>query len=103
MEQASWALPNVPYDEWKRLRKPFLSTAPEWRKNMVITVEIPEELAKRFGSDPAQLPRHAVEALVLEAHRHSKLTHAEIGHLLGMESRVQIERMLKDHGVEVAD
>src|SRR5260370_28803658 len=101
MEQASWALPNVPYDEWKRLRKPFLSTAPEWSKNMVITVEIPEELAKRFGSDPAQLPRHAVEALVLQAHRQSKITEAEIGHLLGMESLFQFARFLYDHDVEI--
>lgn len=69
---------------------------------MVITVEIPEELAERFGSDPAQLPRQAVEALVLEAHRQSKLTEAEIGRLLGIESRFRIERFLKDHGVELA-
>ena len=69
---------------------------------MVITVEIPEELAKRFDDDASQLPRHAVEALVLEAHRQSRLTEAEIGRLLGMESRFQIERFLKDHGVELA-
>ena len=69
---------------------------------MVITVEIPEELAKRLGADPAQLPRQAVEALVLEAHRQGKLSEAEIGRLLGMESRFRIERFLKDHGVELA-
>jgi hypothetical protein len=69
---------------------------------MVITVEIPEELARRLGADPAQLPRQAVEALVLEAHRQENLSEAEIGRLLGMESRFQIERFLKDHGVELA-
>ena len=68
---------------------------------MVITVEVPEELAERFGADPAQLPRHAVEALVLEAHRQGKLNEAEIGRLLGMESRFQVERFLKDHGMEL--
>jgi len=55
---------------------------------MVITVEIPEELANRFGGDPDQLPRHAVESMVLEAHRQDKLSEAEIGRLLGIEARL---------------
>ena len=33
---------------------------------MVITVEIPEELAQRLGADPRQLPRQALELLVEE-------------------------------------
>ena len=69
---------------------------------MLITVEIPEELAQRLGGDPGQLPRQALEALVLEAHRQDKLTEADLERLLGTESRFQIERFLKDHGVELA-
>jgi hypothetical protein len=71
-------------------------------QDMIITVEIPEELASRLGADPAQLPRQALEALVLEGHRQGKLTEAETGRLLGFESRFQIDRFLKDHGVELA-
>lgn len=69
---------------------------------MVITVDIPEELAQRLNADPSQLPRQALEALVLEAHRQGKVSEAEVGSLLGIESRVQIESFLKDHGVELA-
>lgn len=69
---------------------------------MVITVEIPEELASRLGSGPIQLPRQALEALVLEAHRQGKVSEAEVGSLLGIESRFQVERFLKEHGVELA-
>ena len=69
---------------------------------MLITVEIPEELAQRLGSDPIHLPRQALEALVLEGHRQGKLSEAEVGRLLGIESRFRIERFLKDHGVELA-
>ena len=67
---------------------------------MVITVEIPEELAQRLGADPIQLPRQALELLVLEGHRQGKLSEAELGRLLGIESRFQID--LKDHNVELA-
>ena len=69
---------------------------------MVITVEIPEELASRLGSGPIQLPRQALEALVLEAHRQGKVSEAEVGSLLGIESRFQVERFLTEHGVELA-
>ena len=69
---------------------------------MIITVEIPEELAQRLGADPIQLPRQALELLVLEGHRQGKLSEAELGRLLGIESRFQIERFLKDHNVELA-
>ena len=61
---------------------------------MIITVEIPEELA--------QLPRQALELLVLEGHRQGKLSEAKLSRLLGIESRFQIERFLKDHNVELA-
>ena len=69
---------------------------------MIITVEIPEELAQRLNADPSQLPRQALGALVLEAHRQGHLSEAEVGRLLGIESRFQIEGFLKDHGVELA-
>ena len=69
---------------------------------MVITLEIPEELAQRLNADPSQISRQAIEALVLELHRQGKLTEAEVGRLLGIESRFQIEGFLKAHGVELA-
>ncbi len=69
---------------------------------MTITVEIPEELARRLNADPKQLPRRALEALVLDAHRQGHLSEAEVGRMLGIESRFQIEAFLKNQGVELA-
>lgn len=65
-------------------------------------MEIPEELAERLGADPARLPAQALEALVLEAHRQGKLSEAEVGRMLGIASRFQLDRFLKDHGIELA-
>jgi hypothetical protein len=69
---------------------------------MVITIEVPEEFAERLGTEPSQLPRQALEAWVLEAHRQGKLSEAEVGRLLGIDSRFQIERFPKGRGVELA-
>ena len=69
---------------------------------MTITVEIPEELVRHLGAQPSELPRQVLEALVLEAHRQGKLSEAEVGRLLGIQSRFQVERFLKEHGVELA-
>ena len=69
---------------------------------MVITVRIPEELAERLGAGPAQLSQQALEALVLEAHRQGRLGEADVGRILGIESRFDVERFLKNHGIELA-
>ena len=65
---------------------------------MIITVEIPEELAGQFvpvGQDPA---RAAVEAIALEGYRSDRLTEADIRELLGFETRMEVHGFLKKHG-----
>ncbi len=65
---------------------------------MTVTLEIPEELAQRLGSQAARMSR---EALALEAHRQGLWTEAELGRFLGL-TRLALDQFLKDHGVEVS-
>jgi uncharacterized protein UPF0175 len=66
---------------------------------MIITVEIPEELAAQLvaaGQDPA---RAALEAIALEGYRSYRLSEAEVRRLLGFETRMEVHAFLKEHGV----
>ena len=65
---------------------------------MIVTLEIPEELAQRLGPNAARMSR---EALAVEAHRKGLWTEAELGSFLGL-TRIALDRFLKDHGVELA-
>jgi hypothetical protein len=64
---------------------------------MTVTLEIPEELAQRLGSQAVRMSR---EALGLEAHRQGLWTEAELGRFLGL-TRVGLDQFLKEHGVEL--
>lgn len=54
-------------------------------------------MARAGHSD--DLPRAVLEAVALEGYRSGKLTHAQVGRLLGMEYRFDVEAFLKEHGV----
>jgi Uncharacterised protein family (UPF0175) len=47
----------------------------------------------------ADLPRAALEILALERYRSGALTQAQLGRLLGFDSRVEVDPFLKQHGV----
>ena len=66
---------------------------------MIITVEIPEELAGQLiaaGQDPERV---ALEAIALEGYRSDRLSEAELRRLLGFETRMEVDAFLKEHGV----
>ncbi len=65
---------------------------------MIVTLEIPEELAQRLGPEAERMSR---EALGLEAHRQGLWTEAELGRFLGL-TRIALDQFLKDRGVELA-
>jgi len=65
---------------------------------MTVTLEIPEELARRLGPEAARMSR---EALGLTALAQGLWTEAELGRFLGL-SRLGLDQFLKDHGVELA-
>lgn len=65
---------------------------------MIITVEIPEQLADHLiaaGQEPA---RAALEALALEGYRSERLTEDDIRKLLGFDTRMEVHGFLKQHG-----
>jgi predicted HTH domain antitoxin len=69
---------------------------------MKITVELPDDLARR--PDPG---RQALEALALEGYRSGALTHHEAGQLLQL-SRFEFDALLKqrniyDHAYDIED
>lgn len=65
---------------------------------MTVTLEIPEELARRLGAGAERMSR---EALGLEAHRQGLWTEHQLGQFLGL-GRLALDEFLKRHGVELA-
>lgn len=66
---------------------------------MQITLEVPEDIAQGLESVWKDLPRVALESLALEAYRSNALTAAQLGRLLGFETRMQVDAFLKEHEV----
>jgi hypothetical protein len=65
---------------------------------MIVTLEIPEELAQRLGAQAVRMSR---EALGVEALCQGLWTEAELGRFLGL-TRLALDQFLKDHGIELA-
>jgi predicted HTH domain antitoxin len=61
---------------------------------MQITIELPDDLARR--SDPA---REALEAVAIEGYRSGALTAFETRRLLGFQTRGELDNFLKDRNV----
>lgn len=56
---------------------------------MQITIDLPEELIQHFKRD--RLTREILEALVIQAYQTEKITHAEVGRILGLPSRWAVD------------
>ena len=60
-----------------------------------IEISVPDDLVKAIGASPSELPRRAFEAMVSEAYRVGKISHAQVGVMLGLD-RWQTDAFLKD-------
>lgn len=60
-----------------------------------VTVELPDNIAKLFG-EKETLPRSVLEAAAADGYRTEKLTHFQVGQLLGLD-RWQTEEFLARH------
>lgn len=69
---------------------------------MNVTVQIPDDLAKRLTASGEDLSRRALEGFALEEYKAGHVTKAELRRLLGLETRYELDGFLKVHGV-VAD
>jgi hypothetical protein len=65
---------------------------------MDVIIHIPDDLATRLGQS-SDLPRRALEALVVEEFRHGRLTRADLRRLLGFATRQALDGFLKAHHV----
>jgi predicted HTH domain antitoxin len=66
---------------------------------MQVTVEIPDDMAKRLsqaGQDPA---RATLEAVAIEGYRSGALSAYQTRRLLGFETRYELDGFLKAHNV----
>jgi len=69
---------------------------------MNVTVQIPDDLAKRLGASGDDLSRRALDGFALEEYKADHITKAELRRMLGLETRYELDGFLKVHGV-VAD
>lgn len=68
---------------------------------MQVTLEIPDDLASElpeFDLEPGGLSNTVLEYFAVEAYRQTRLSSAQIGRLLGHESRWETEDFLSSHG-----
>ena len=66
---------------------------------MQVSLEIPEDLARRLAADPGGVTHAALEAVALEGVRPGKFTVSQARRLLGIGSRYEMDGFLKAHGV----
>jgi uncharacterized protein YgbK (DUF1537 family) len=66
---------------------------------MNVTIEIPDEVARRLMAAGGDLSRRALEALALDEYKLGHLTKPELRRLLGFGTRYALDGFLKAHGV----
>jgi len=69
----------------------------EGLESMAATIEIsvPDALMKALGTEPEQLPRQTLEALIVQAYRKGQITHAQVAELLNL-NRWETDGFLKN-------
>jgi len=66
-----------------------------------VTIALPEELSAALAAPGQDLSRAAFEALALTAYRERKISAAQLRHLLGYETRMEVDAFLNSHGLEL--
>ena len=62
---------------------------------MDISIVLPDDIARRLAAEGGDVPRLALEAFAVEGYRRGVLTHAEVGRLLSLPSRWDVDAFLK--------
>jgi predicted HTH domain antitoxin len=66
---------------------------------MELTVQIPDDLARRMSASGGDLSRRALEALAIEEFKSGHITKPELRRLLGFGTRYRLDGFLKSHNV----
>jgi predicted HTH domain antitoxin len=65
---------------------------------MLVTVQLPDQVARQWGETPDAIGRHVVEDAAVEGYRAGRLTHRQFGEMLGLDYW-QSETFLRQRGV----
>ena len=66
-----------------------------------VTISLPKELLDALSANGEDFSRAALEAIALEAYRIRKITAAQLRAALGLQTRLDLDGFLKNHGVEL--
>ena len=66
-----------------------------------LTINLPDELSSALASSGQELPRAAFEAIAVDAYRGRKISTAQLRTMLGFQTCMQVDGLLKAHGVEL--
>jgi Uncharacterised protein family (UPF0175) len=66
---------------------------------MTVTIEIPDDLARRLCAEGGDLSRRILETLALEEYKGGNLTKPELRQLLGCDTSFELDGFLKAHDV----
>ncbi len=69
---------------------------------MNVTLDIPDDWARRLDATGGDVARRALEALALEEYRAGRLTRPELRRVLGLETRAELNGFLKMHEINEA-
>jgi predicted HTH domain antitoxin len=67
--------------------------------NTAIEIELPDDIARLLESRWGDLPRRAREAIAIEAYRSGALSQAQVQQMLQLQSRWEVDALLKKAGV----
>ena len=65
---------------------------------MEVLLKVPDEIVEKLEAKWADIPRHALEALVIEGYRAGILTSYEVQKTLGLATRWETDEVLKRAG-----
>jgi predicted HTH domain antitoxin len=60
-----------------------------------ITIDLPDEIASTIKAKWDNFPRKVLESLAIEAYRQGVITSAEVGRMLNISSRYEVDSFLK--------
>lgn len=65
---------------------------------MLLTMEIPDDIARRLAESGGDLSRRALEGFALEELRAGRITEVQLRKMLGL-ARIELDGFLKSHGI----
>lgn len=66
---------------------------------MQVTIELPDDLADQIRMTSGDVARRVLEAFAIDSYRSGKLTGWQVRQLLGLETRLELDAVLKRAGV----